>query len=127
MIIKKQNKLSRMPNKYLIYPLLCCVIGLNCLCSKKSSNNPNPGPGPGPTGPDVEFWLTTANGGGSLLEKQSGVLSFGTAANNNLDINIDTTATMQTVDGFGYTLTGGSAYLINHMNTTEKNALLNEL
>jgi glucosylceramidase len=33
---------------------------------------------------------------------------------------------MQSVDGFGYTLTGGSAYLINHMGSAEKAALLDE-
>lgn len=33
----------------------------------------------------------------------------------------------QAVDGFGFTLTGGSAMLINKMNATAKNALLNEL
>ena len=118
-----------MPRNYLIYLLLCCVVGLNCLCSNKSGNNndPGPGPGPGPTGPETEFWLTTGNGGGSLLEKQSGSLSFGTTTNNNPYIDVDTTNLMQTVDGFGYTLTGGSAYLINRMSTPEKNALLNEL
>lgn len=115
-----------MLRKYLIYPLLCCIIGFNCRCGNKSNDiGGNPGPGPAPTGPAAEAWLTTGMGG-SLLQQQA-ALSFGTASNNNLYIDVDTTNVMQTVDGFGYTLTGGSAYLINRMNTAEKNALLNEL
>ena len=35
--------------------------------------------------------------------------------------------TYQTGDGFGYTLTGGSAMLINLMDAATKNNLLNEL
>jgi glucosylceramidase len=118
------DKSILMNRKYLIYPLLCCVIGLNCLCGKK--NGSNNGPGPDPTGPDAEYWLTTGNGS-SLLEKQSAALAFGTTANSNLNIDVDTTTVMQTIDGFGYTLTGGSAYLINSMNAAEKGILLNEL
>jgi glucosylceramidase len=34
---------------------------------------------------------------------------------------------LQIVDGFGYTLTGGSAYLINRLSATEKTSLLQEL
>jgi glucosylceramidase len=107
-----------------MYVLLCCVIGVNCVCSNKKGGNEPPPPPPA-SGPDVESWITSA-GGNLLLEKQ-GTLSFGTTANSFLDINIDTTTSMQTVDGFGYTMTGASAYLINQMNTTEKNALMNEL
>ena len=111
-----------MPRKYLMYVLLCCVIGVNCVCSnKKGGGGQEPPPA---TGPDAESWIT--GGSGPYLEKQANI-SFGTTTNSFLDINIDTTTIMQTVDGFGYTLTGASAYLINQMGTTEKNALLNEL
>jgi glucosylceramidase len=40
---------------------------------------------------------------------------------------VDSTQTFQTIDGFGYTLTGGSAYLINQLGSAEKNSLLQEL
>ena len=42
-------------------------------------------------------------------------------------IKIDTAQKFQTIDGFGYTLTGGSAFLINKMNTTAQSSLLKEL
>ncbi|MEI9806529.1 MAG: hypothetical protein WDO16_00895 [Bacteroidota bacterium] len=116
--------MNRMPRNYLIYALLCCVMGLNCLCSKKggSNNDPDPPDPPGgPAGPDAEFWMTTGSGS-ALLAKQS-TLSFGTIPSSSLNLDIDTTTSMQTVDGFGYTLTGGSAYLINSMSGSEKKCL----
>ncbi|MDP9230076.1 MAG: glucosylceramidase [Bacteroidota bacterium] len=109
--------------KYFIIPLMFCVAGFCCVCTKKNNSNGN---NPGTTGPDAELWLTRSNGT-ALLEKQSPALSFGTTANNNFFIDIDTTTVMQTIDGFGYTLTGGSAYLINRMNAAERTSLLNEL
>jgi glucosylceramidase len=42
-------------------------------------------------------------------------------------INVDTTTTYQTMDGFGYTLTGGSAELISKMNAAARKTLLHEL
>jgi glucosylceramidase len=114
-----------MSRRYFIIPFLCCVIGFNCLCNKKESSNNNDN-SPGTAGPDAELWLTKSDRS-TLLEKQTEVLSFGTKANSDPYIDIDTTTVMQTVDGFGYTLTGGSAYLINRMNAAEKSSLLNEL
>lgn len=74
----------------------------------------------------MDFWLTKGDQS-ALLEKQTGVLSFGTTANSYSSIEIDSVQTYQSVDGFGYALTGGSAYLINRMNTAQSTALLNEV
>jgi len=75
---------------------------------------------------EIDFWLTKADES-VLLQKQNTVLSFGTTASTNAFIDVDSTQKFQTVDGFGYTLTGGSAALINKLNSTEKAALLQEL
>ena len=120
-----------MTKKYLGFLLLFCLFGLCCVCTKKSDSNgninpPPPVPVPTPTGPNVDVWLTKSDQT-VLLEKQTASLSFGNPGNNDPYIDVDTTTVMQTVDGFGYTLTGGSAYLINRMNATEKSSLLNEL
>jgi glucosylceramidase len=48
-------------------------------------------------------------------------------ANNDPYIDVDTTNTFQTIDGFGYTLTSGSAMVINALNAATKAALLKEL
>jgi glucosylceramidase len=42
-------------------------------------------------------------------------------------IEVNEASTFQTVDGFGYTLTGGSAYLINNMAAADRSKLLNEM
>ncbi len=86
---------------------------------------------PGPALPvvaanEVDFWLTRGDST-VLLSKQSTVLSFGTIANSSSTIEVDSTQTYQTVDGFGYTLTGGSAYVINRLGAADKASLLNEL
>lgn len=94
-------------------------------CSKKSSSSGNRVIPP-PVTNDVSFWLTTGDQV-SLLQKQTTVLSFGTNSNAYPMIDVDSTQTFQTVDGFGFTLTGGSAYVINQMSASGKAALLREL
>jgi glucosylceramidase len=103
-------------------------------CSKgggETTPPPTPPPAPPVTPPapatnDMDFWLTKGDQT-SLLQKQSITLSFGTTANSFTSLDVDTTQTMQTVDGFGYTLTGGSAALINSLSAGTKAALLREL
>src|SRR4030095_622014 len=75
---------------------------------------------------DVTFWLTKADES-VLLQKQKIGLVFGTTSNNYPTITVDTTQTFQSIDGFGYALTGASAYLINHLSAATRDALLKEL
>lgn len=78
-------------------------------------------------GAAVNWWITSGDQQ-SLLKQQDKQLVFGAAnANGYTTIVIDTATTFQEVEGFGYTLTGGSAQLINAMNTTAKQQLLQEL
>lgn len=85
----------------------------------RSRNNNN---GSNITGSIISSWVT---GSGLLLKKQND-FSLSNDANNNINIDIDSTQTFQSVDGFGYTLTGGSAVLINQLPAAEKAALLQE-
>jgi glucosylceramidase len=75
---------------------------------------------------DVQFWLTNANQT-VLFQRQKTVLNFSNTSNNNATIRIDTTQTYQTIDGFGFALTGGSAMLINSLASDKKDALLKNL
>jgi glucosylceramidase len=97
-------------------------------CNKdKSEPGPvNPPPPVTEVPSDVEFWLTTSSGG-ILFSKQSTTLNFEDKFNSNETISIDTTQTYQTIDGFGYTLTGGSATLMYSLPADKRAALLNEL
>lgn len=74
----------------------------------------------------VEFWLTKSDQS-SLLQKQSAKLSFGTTSNKYPVITVDEKRSFQSIDGFGYTLTGGSAFVINKLNKQEKAKILREL
>jgi len=60
------------------------------------------------------------------LQKQNDQ-NFSTVSNTYSTIEVDTAQTFQTVDGFGYALTGGSAYVINRLSATDKSNLLQEL
>jgi glucosylceramidase len=98
-------------------------------CSKKSAPTPVPPPPPPPPPAmvnEVDVYLTKGDQT-ALLQKQTSVLSFGTTANAYPNMQVDSTTAYQTVDGFGYTLTGGSAYLINRMGAAPAAALLTEL
>ena len=115
-----------MKNKYSFIALLFAgSISLYSSCSKGGGSEPDPVEPPVITN-DIGYWITNPDRT-SLLQQQTAVLGFGTAANSYYNIAVDSTVSYQSVDGFGYTLTGGSAQLINSMGTSEKNALLNDL
>ncbi|MDB5223882.1 MAG: glucosylceramidase [Chitinophagaceae bacterium] len=115
--------------KFTVIASVYCMIALSFCCSKHTSNTGGGTTPPPPTPPvvltnDVDFWLTYQS---SLLQKQTAILSFGTETNTYSFIDVDTTQLLQTVDGFGYTLTGGSAYVINKLSSVNKANLLQEL
>ncbi|MFC4231951.1 glycoside hydrolase family 30 beta sandwich domain-containing protein [Parasediminibacterium paludis] len=121
-----------MKNIKLHFLLLIMVVALQANCSKPGDTSttspvvPPVTPPPVVTTNDVDFWLTQGDQS-VLLQKQSAVLSFGTSSNSYINIDVDSTQHYQTIDGFGYTLTGGSAYLINQMSATAKANLLQEI
>jgi len=75
---------------------------------------------------DVAFWLTTPDKS-ALFKSQNVSLNFSSSTNSNTTINVDATQTFQTIDGFGFALTGGSATLINGLAAQTKDDLLKEL
>lgn len=113
-------------HKIILSIIFGSLVAILFACSKKSSSGGTVNPPPPVATNDVDFWLTK-NDRSVLLQKQSVVLSFGTTSNTNSNIDVDTTQVFQTIDGFGYTLTGGSAYVINQLSTTDKANLLQEL
>lgn len=96
-------------------------------CKKKEDLSYIKTPGSGTSvKTDVSMWLTQADQS-QLLSKQNVSLLFSNGSNANTTINVDTTQTYQTIDGFGFCLSGGSATLINSLDDTKKAALLKEL
>ncbi|WP_294957623.1 glycoside hydrolase family 30 beta sandwich domain-containing protein [uncultured Flavobacterium sp.] len=111
----------------------CCmaVVLAQVKCSSSSDPVENPPVDPPVVNPpavtnDVNFWLTKGNQS-VLLEKQTAVLGFGTTANAYANIEVNAAQKYQTIDGFGYTLTGGSVEVINQLNAVKRTALLQEL
>lgn len=75
---------------------------------------------------NVAYWLTKGDETVKLQQQKS--ISFSQQINNSFPIiEVDETQTFQTIDGFGYTLTGGSVEVINRLTTEKRNALLQEI
>ena len=133
--------------KFMLHSKPCCMKLLPCFAillllfafascqhnidpvNNEQSTTGNPGrltnPEAAAAGGTADYWLT--KGDQSVLLQQQAPLTFGTVNNRNANITVDTTQIFQTIDGFGYTLTTGSAYLINHMTSAARTALLQEL
>ena len=73
---------------------------------------------------NAQVWETHANQS-ALLKKSD--ISVGVASKDIPVIEINEQKKFQTIDGFGFTLTGGSTMLINRMNDVAKESLLQEL
>ena len=73
----------------------------------------------------VKLWTTSPDAVNLLYAKS---LPFATAKDDRFPtIEIDSARAFQTVEGFGYTLTGGSAYLLRKMDAATRTKWLNEL
>jgi glucosylceramidase len=115
-------------NKVAFYAV--AVILVSCACKKgiKATEDTTKPPTEIPIlASDVSLWLTKGDRS-ALLAKQNVALNFTAATTNaNATIEVDETQAYQSIDGFGYTLTGGSATLINQLAAAEKDALIKEL
>lgn len=73
----------------------------------------------------VNVWVTTGDKS-KLLQQQPAIAFAADAGTNPVTINVDEAITYQPIDGFGFTLTGGSASLINGLGANQT-SFLNEL
>ncbi len=111
--------------KIKIVAVLFAILLIHC-----KNQTITPTPTPPVTSPtvtnEVDFWLTKSDET-VKLQKQNTTIAFGTPVNQYANIEVDENSTFQSVDGFGYTLTGGSAEVINSLITSKKQELLQEL
>jgi glucosylceramidase len=75
---------------------------------------------------EVSFWLTNPDRT-ALFQLQTPPIPFTKTSATDQIIDVDATETYQTIDGFGFALTGGSAQLIEHMNPAARASLLHDL
>ncbi|MFC3757778.1 glycoside hydrolase family 30 beta sandwich domain-containing protein [Chryseobacterium tructae] len=95
--------------------LLCGVVlfPLSCATVAQKSNN------------EIQYWLT--KGDESIKLQPQASTRFVNTPNTLQNIEIDDNQKFQYIDGFGYTLTGGSVEVINRLSPAKRKALLNEL
>ncbi len=74
----------------------------------------------------VSIWMTSGDQS-KLLQQQSNVTFAADAGTAGTTITVNDATTYQSIDGFGFTLTQGSAKLISNLSATAQNSLLNEL
>ncbi|WP_347216944.1 glycoside hydrolase family 30 beta sandwich domain-containing protein [Chryseobacterium sp.] len=95
--------------------LLCGVVLFPLSCTSVVQNRND----------EVQYWLT--KGDESIKFKPQTPIRFVNKPNNFQNIEIDDSQKFQYIDGFGYTLTGGSVEVINRLSSSKRKALLNEL
>jgi glucosylceramidase len=106
---------------FFVFSAVCFALA----CSQnKNIESSNPAPGSDTSGKKIIPWVTT--GDENLLLKQQAAVSLNPGSGDNAII-VDTSETFQSMDGFGYTLTGGSAHVINKMPSDARSNLLREL
>ncbi len=93
---------------------LCAVL----FCSAISARTQEPG--------EVRVWLTTADRS-QLMTLQKEPLHFSASANTLPTIHVNDDQQYQSIDGFGFAVTGGSAQLLMRMDPAQRGALLKEL
>jgi len=114
---------------HLIKSLVTGIFLLNMLsaCGKSSSSTRETTRPTDTTSLDSLQPFVTTGDRSKLLEPQSKI-AFQTAENSQLDnIIVDSSIRYQTIDGFGFCLTDGSASLISSMDEADRKTLLKEL
>ena len=98
--------------------LLCCLALLAGITqTAKSQHKKTNG---------ISYWLTSPDKS-TALQQQPGALPFTKKDNGSPVITVDETKRFQSIDGFGFTLTGGSATLVNQLPAEQQQSLLKEL
>lgn len=107
------KKINRKLQILVLLPLI--VMQIKCGSSKNSIANSS----------KVASWITTADES-SKLKKQDDLI-FSAETNSDQTIEVNPSEKFQTIEGFGFSLTGGSAQTILKLDKPKKEALLQEL
>ncbi len=96
----------------LLLPLI--LVQIKCGSSKNTAANSR----------KVQSWITTSDESSKLVKQND--LVFNSKKNSNPTITIDASQKFQTIEGFGFSLTGGSAQTILKLDKAKREALLQE-
>jgi len=98
---------------------LLCIVCLSSMCTTRDKGIPSS---------QDSVRVTITSGDKSILFSSAKALAFGLNEITGPLIEVDTSKQFQEMDGFGYSLTGGSAYLLNQkLNDRQRDDLLKEL
>lgn len=110
-------------NKTLVFSLLLAFTAAAC-SNDDLDDIKNPGPPLVKDPAAVQAYLSNPDGSAKLTSIENMVIK-GAAVNADAPtINVDQGSTFQTMDGFGYSLTGGSAILLNDMSASARANIL---
>ncbi|MCK9206204.1 MAG: glucosylceramidase [Salinivirgaceae bacterium] len=123
--MKKMKSILTNLDQGLMLILMLAFLDCSPGCSKEDKGSDGD-KNPTVTTSELSCWLTTSDQK-NLMKKQTESLLFTEKINGYPTIQIDSTVTYQEIDGFGFTLTGGSARLINSLDNETKQNLLTEL
>jgi len=123
-----KKPISGTPLGIAVFVFSLVIIVFSSGCKKNSTETPGTQPPPivPPTTSDVAFWMTTGDQS-ILFRKQNVALNWGAESNDYGTITVDANQTFQTIDGFGFALTGGSADVLAGMTASAREELLREL
>ena len=116
----KNKKMNTILGSMALFTMLFCQNG-----STGGDEGGGTAPPPTSNNPKASVWLTRADQS-VKLQKQNDI-TFNAAANLFQTIEVDESKRYQSVDGFGYTLTGGSVEVMNSLTEAKRDALLKEL
>jgi glucosylceramidase len=101
------------------------VLGTNALNAQNNANQQNVAVEA--TGLEIEAWITEADRS-MLFQKSADKIFFSDrGSSRGTPIVIDPSLSMQSIDGFGFALTGGSAELMTQMSAQARKALIENL
>ena len=118
----KKNQKQIKVSSTLVVLIMASLLSMNFSCRKGDGSAAQPEP----PGAAINSWITRGNAS-ALLQKQATINFVSGNSSTPLVIDVDSTQRFQTIDGFGFTLTEGSAYLINRLPAAPRSALLQEL
>jgi glucosylceramidase len=94
--------------------LISCALSFSCLPSSAQQER------------EARLWLTTPDRT-AIVAPQASSLHFSSDAGQVPSLTVDDAQHFQTMDGFGFALTGGSAQLLTRMSAPQRAALLKEI
>ena len=125
LLLNNLNAIRMNFKKMSIISIIFSIVSLVAIQCSSNSEDTIALPPTSPEELEVSFYLSTYDGIAKLNQQDKTFTQV--TENSNSTIKIENSEVYQTMDGFGFTLTGGSAMHLYNMSSSKRLALLNEL